>query len=306
MVRILGFLVGLGFVGVAAWSLLWGAIAYVSEPPQETVEHHFHKHARSDVNFTFDGPFGRYDRQQLQRGFQVYRDVCAACHSLRYVAFRNLHDLGYNEAEVRAIADQWQIQVPSVNPDTGEPATRKALPSDRFPLPYANDTAARAANNNALPPDLSLMVKARHGGAPYIYSLLTGYQDPPADLPAENRPGQGLHYNPYFANLNIAMPPPLAADGQVTYADGTPATRDQMARDVSAFLAWTAEPTLESQRQMGLVALIFLIIATILGYLSYQNIWHGPSSRRVRETGVLAPENQAKAAEAKSDAGIAG
>jgi len=306
MVRILGFLVGLGFVGVAAWSLLWGAIAYVSEPPQETVEHHFHKHARSDVNFTFDGPFGRYDRQQLQRGFQVYRDVCAACHSLRYVAFRNLHDLGYNEAEVRAIADQWQIQVPSVNPDTGEPATRKALPSDRFPLPYANDTAARAANNNALPPDLSLMVKARHGGAPYIYSLLTGYQDPPADLPAENRPGQGLHYNPYFANLNIAMPPPLAADGQVTYADGTPATRDQMARDVSAFLAWTAEPTLESQRQMGLVALIFLIIATVLGYLSYQNIWHGPSSRRVRETGVLDPENQAKAAEAKSDAGIAG
>jgi len=306
MVRILGFLVGLGFVGVAAWSLLWGAIAYVSEPPQETVEHHFHKHARSDVNFSFDGPFGRYDRQQLQRGFQVYRDVCAACHSLRYVAFRNLHDLGYSEAEVRAIADQWQIQVPTVNPDTGEPATRKALPADRFPLPYANETAARAANNNALPPDLSLITKAREGGAPYIYSLLTGYQNPPADLPAENRPGQGLHYNPYFANLNIAMPPPLTADGQVTYADGTPATRDQMARDVSAFLAWTAEPSLESQHQMGLVALIFLIIATALGYLSYQNIWHGPTSRRVRETGVLDPENQAKAAEAKSDAGVAG
>jgi ubiquinol-cytochrome c reductase cytochrome c1 subunit len=306
MVRILGFLVGLGFVGVAAWSLLWGVIAYVGEPPQETVEHHFHKQARGDVNFSFDGPFGQYDRQQLQRGFQVYRDVCAACHSLRYVAFRNLHDLGYNEAEVRAIADQWQIQVPSVNPDTGEAATRKALPADRFPLPYANEVAARAANNNALPPDLSLIVKARHGGAPYIYSLLTGYQNPPADLPAENRPGQGLHYNPYFANLNIAMPPPLTADGQVTYADGTPATRDQMARDVSAFLAWTAEPSLESQRQMGLVALIFLIIATALGYMSYQNIWHGPTSRRVRETGVLDPENQAKAAEAKSDSGVAG
>ena len=306
MVRILGFLVGLGFVGVAAWSLLWGAIAYIGDPPAETVEHHFHEEARS-ISYSFDGPFGRYDRQQLQRGFQVYRDVCAACHGLQYVAFRNLHDLGYSEAEVRAIADQWQIPVPAINPDTGEATTRKAIPADRFPSPYANETAARAANNNALPPDLSLITKARHGGAAYIESLLLGYQNPPADLPAENRPGQGLHYNPYFANLNIAMPPPITADGQVTYAPGNPPpTRQQMAHDVAAFLAWTAEPNLESRHQMGIVTLIFLILATVLAYMSYQSVWHGPTSRKVRETGPLDPENLAKREEASGEAGMAG
>ena len=275
MVRILGYLVGLGFVGVAAWSLLWGVIAYIQEPPQETVEHRFHEHAR-DISFSFDGPFGRYDEQQLQRGFQVYKEVCAACHGLNFVAFRDLHDLGYTEAEVRAIADQWQIQVPSINPDTGEPAARNAIPADRFPHPYANETAARAANNNALPPDLSLIVKAREGGAPYIASLLTGYQDPPADLPAENRPGTGLHYNPYFANLNIAMPPPITADGQVTYADGTQATRQQMSEDVAAFLAWAAEPKADERKNMGIVVVLFLLIATFLGRMAYKNIWYGP------------------------------
>ncbi|HKR24485.1 MAG TPA: cytochrome c1 [Allosphingosinicella sp.] len=282
MVRILGFLVGLGFVGVAAWSLLWGVIAYVQDPPAETVEHRFHEHPR-DVAYSFDGPFGRYDRQQLQRGFQVYRDVCAGCHSLSLVAFRDLHQLGYSEAEVRAIADQWPIQVPSINPETGEPATRKAIPADRFPSPYANETAARAANNNALPPDLSLIVKAREGGAPYVESLLTGYRDPASyrnhhgdALPAENRPGTGLHFNPYFANLNIAMPPPLTADGQVTYAPGNPApTRQQMAHDVSAFLAWTAEPSLEARHKTGIFTLIFLLIGTMLAYMAYQNVWRG-------------------------------
>ena len=306
MVRILGFLVGLGFVGVAAWSLLWGAIAYVNERPAESVEHHFHVEPRN-VSFSFDGPFGRYDRQQLQRGFQVYKEVCAACHGLNLVAFRNLHDLGYSEAEVDAIAEQWPIQVPSINPDTGEPATRTALPADRFPNPYPNETAARAANNNALPPDLSLIVKAREGGAPYVASLLTGYQNPPADLPAENRPGPGLHFNPYFANLNIAMPPPIVADGQVAYAPGNPApTREQMAQDVAAFLAWTAEPHLGPRRDAGIVALVFLIFATILAYLAYQNIWHGPTSRRVRATGPLDPENQAKSEAASREAGIEG
>ncbi len=273
MVRILGFLVGLGFCGVAAWSLLWGAIAYIQEPPQETVEHAFHEHPRP-ASYSFDGPFGRFDRQQLQRGFQVYREVCAACHGLQYVAFRNLSELGYSEAEVRAIAAQWPIEVPSVNEATGEPATRPAIPSDTFPHPYANEVAARAANSNAFPPDLSLIVKAREGGAPYIESLLTGYQDPPADLPEANRPGTGLHYNPYFANLNIAMPPPITADGQVTYADGTEATVRQMSHDVAAFLTWTAEPNLEKRHQMGIVVLIFLIFATVLAYLAYQNIWH--------------------------------
>lgn len=274
MVRILGFLVGLGFVGFAAWSLLWGAIAYVQDPPQPTVEHEFHHHAR-DVSYSFDGPFGRFDRRQLQRGLQVYREVCAACHGLEYVAFRNLHALGYNEAEVRAIADQWPIQVPSLNPETGEPATRKAIPADRFPSPYANEVAARAANNGALPPDLSLITKAREGGAAFVESLLTGYQNPPANLPAENRPGAGLHFNPYFANLNIAMPPPLTADGQVTYADGTPPTRAQMAHDVAAFLAWAAEPELEKRHMYGLATLIFLLFGTILAYMAYQNVWAG-------------------------------
>ena len=311
MVRFLGFLVGLGFVGVAAWSLLWGVIAYVGEPPVETVEHRFLQHAHAD-RFSFDGPFGHYDRQQLQRGFQVYKEVCAACHGLNQVSFRNLEDLGYSEAEVRAIADQWQIQVPSINPETGEPAARNATPADRFPDPYPNETAARAANNNALPPDLSLITKARHGGAPYVQSLLTGYADAATyrnehgeALPADNRPGQGLYFNPYFANLNIAMPPPLTADGQVTYADGTPATVHNMSRDVAAFLAWAAEPRLEARNQAGVVTLIFLLFATILAYLSYKNIW-ASAKRGVRITGPLDPENMAKREAASRAAGIEG
>jgi ubiquinol-cytochrome c reductase cytochrome c1 subunit len=312
MVRLLGILIGLGFVLVAAWSLAWGVAAYVSEEHEETVEHAFHLEAR-DVAFSFDGPFGKYDRPQLQRGFQVYKEVCASCHGLNFVAFRDLHDLGYGEEEVKAIAEQWQIEVPAVDPKTGEASTRKALPADRFPDPYPNEVAARAANNNALPPDLSLITKARHGGAPYVASLLTGYRNAAAyrnkdnhALPAENRPGQGLHFNPWFANLNIAMPPPLTADGQVTYADGTNPTRDQMAKDVSAFLAWTAEPKLENRKAAGWAVLAFLIFATILAYMAYQNIWHGGASRRVRETGPLDPENMAKRDEASREAGIEG
>ena len=304
MVRILGFLVGLGFVAVAAWSLLWGVIAYVGDPPQETVEHRFHEHPQH-ASWSFEGPLGRWDRQQLQRGFQVYREVCAACHGLNLVAFRNLQDLGYSEAEVRAIADQWPIQVPSVDPNTGEAATRKALPADRLPNPYPNEIAARAANNNALPPDLSLIVKAREGGAEYIQSLLLGYQNPPHELPPENRPGQGLYYNPYFANLNIAMPPPITADGQVTYADGTPATRTQMAHDVAAFLAWAAEPNLESRHWAGTWVLIFLIFATVLAWLAYKNVWAN-AKRAVRITGPLDPVNQAKSDAAKGEAGVEG
>ena len=217
MVRALGILIGLGFVAAAFWAFGNGVWLYTirrtSRPPSSASTR-----SRADVSFSFDGPFGNWDRQQLQRGFQVYKEVCAACHSLNFVAFRNLRDLGYSEAEVRAIADQWPIQVPSINPDTGEPATRKAIPADHFPNPYANETAARAANNNALPPDLSLMAKAREGGPAYIYSLLTGFHRPPAGYQVP----PNLHYNPYFANLNIAMPPPLTADGQVTYAPGNP------------------------------------------------------------------------------------
>ena len=304
MVRILAFLVGLGFCFIAAFSLVTGAITYLSEPHEESVEHKFHEEPR-DIRFSFDGPMGKFDRAQLQRGFQVYKEVCASCHGLSYVAFRNLEDLGYGEEEVKAIADQWQIPVPSIDPKTGEAATRKALPADKFPNPYPNEVAARAANNNAMPPDLSLITKARHGGPAYVASLLTGYRNPPANLPKDSRPGQGLYYNPIFPNLNIAMPPPLR-DNQVGYADGTKASADQMAKDVSAFLAWTAEPKLENRKAAGWATLIFLIFATILAYLAYQNIWHGGASRRVRETGPLDPENMAKSDEAKRDAGIAG
>jgi ubiquinol-cytochrome c reductase cytochrome c1 subunit len=310
-VRGIGMLVGAGFAGVLTISLLVNLVGWVQSPPEESVEHAFHRHAK-DLKLQSDGPFGTFDRQQLQRGFQVYKEVCAACHGLNLVSFRDLHQLGYNEAEVKAIANQWLIEVPSVNPDTGEAATRKAIPSDRFPNPYANETAARAANNNALPPDLSLMAKAREGGAAYIYSLLTGYANAATyrnekgeALPAANRPGQGLYFNPYFANLNIAMPPPITADGQVTYAEGNPApTVDQMAKDVSAFLLWTAEPNMQSRHRSGWAVLIFLIIATILGYLSYRNIW-AEAKRKVAPVGPLEPTNKAKRTRASRKAGVA-
>ena len=272
MVRLIGALVGAGFILVLLVSVISGASAYITEPPQETVEHRFHLQPEK-MGLQSDGPFGTFDRAQLQRGFQVYKEVCAACHSMNLVAFRDLAALGSSEPEVKAIATQWAIEVPSVNPDPGEAATRKAIASDKFPHPYANEVAARAANNNALPPDLSLITKAREGGADYVHALLTGYRNPPADLPKENHPGQGLYYNPYFANLNFAMPPPLAADGQVTYADGTPSTIDQMSRDVSAFLVWTAEPKLENRHRTGFAVLIFLLFATALAYMSYRNIW---------------------------------
>ncbi|HEX8669512.1 MAG TPA: cytochrome c1 [Allosphingosinicella sp.] len=311
MVRFFGFLVGLVFVGVAAWSLGWGLYAYATQPREENLTHEFHVAPRN-VSFSFEGPFGEYDRQQLQRGLQVYKEVCSSCHALSLVAFRNLEELGYGEPEVKAIADQWQIEVPDVDPKTGEASTRKAIPADHFPSPYPNEVAARAANNNAMPPDLSLIAKAREGGPAYVYSLLTGYRDPATykneegkAVPADVRPGPNLHFNPYFPNLNLAMPPPLQSDGQVTYAEGNPApTVDQMAKDISAFLAWTAEPRLENRHRAGLATLAFLIFATVLAYLAYQNIWHGGASRRVRVTGPLEPDNMAKRDAASDEAGV--
>ena len=306
MVRIIAFFVGLGFAGVLLLSLIFGAVDYFQEPPEETAEHEFHREPEP-LRLASDGPLGKFDRQQLQRGFQVYKEVCAACHGLSLVAFRDLHALGYEEAEVKAIANQWAIEVPSINPDTGEAATSKAIPSDKFPSPYANETAARAANNNALPPDLSLITKARHGGAAYIRSLLVGYQAQPAELLKhfpDSKTGQGLYYNPYFANLNIAMPPPLTAEGQVTYAPGNPKpTVDQMAQDVSAFLVWTAEPKLENRHSAGLAVLAFLIVATVLAYLSFKNIW-AEAKRKVAPVGPLDPDNKAKRKRASGKAGI--
>ncbi|MGE4431695.1 MAG: cytochrome c1 [Sphingobium sp.] len=276
MVRIGAFLVGLFFAGWLLVSFVVGGIAYVSEPPAPTAEHEFHLPPKH-VSFSFDGPFGHYDKQQLQRGFQVYKEVCAACHSLKFVAFRDLADLGYNEAEVKAIAKNWPIKTPDVDPATGEASTRDPVPADHFPKPFANNVAAAAANNNAIPPDLSLMTKARHHGSAYVYSLLVGFQNQPAELlrqfPDSKTPG-GLHYNPYFANLNLAMAPPLTAEGQVTYGEGQPKpTIDQMAQDVAAFLTWTAEPKMENRKSAGLAVLFFLIIATGLAFMSYRAIW---------------------------------
>lgn len=312
MVRLIGALVGLGFAGVLLISFFSGAVSYVTDPPVKAVDKQFHLEPK-EVHFPSDGPLGKFDRAQLQRGFQVYKEVCSACHSLSRVAFRNLQDLGYSEAEVKAIANQWQIEVPDINPDTGEPATRKAIPADHFPSPYANEVAGRAANNNALPPDLSLITKAREGGPAYVYSLLTGYTDPNTykneegkPLPPEAKPGPNLHFNPYFPNLNLAMPPPLTADGQVTFADGTKPTIDQMAKDVAAFLVWTAEPRLENRHRTGLAVVLFLLIATVLAYLAYKQIWATAKRAVDPNSGPLAPENMARREHNKAEAASGG
>ena len=276
MVRLLGPLAGIGFVAVALWSLMWGVIAYVSEPHIETAEHYVRKQfPLKEVDFSFAGPVGKFDQRQLQRGFQVYKEVCSACHSLKYVAFRDLEQIGFSKPEVKAIAKNWSLETPTIDPATGEAATRKPVPSDRFPMPFANDTAARAANNNAIPPDQSLIVKAREDGPHYVYSLLTGYQEQPTELlkryPDVKTP-EGLHYNPYFRNLNLAMAPPLVAD-QVSYADGTKATLEQEAQDVVAFLMWAAEPKLGNRIVAGWASMIYLLIFTGLAYAAYRTIW---------------------------------
>ena len=273
MVRIIGILAGLFFTVAVLWSFATGAYTAATEGLGEaTAEHEFHRDPK-ELHLASDGPFGHWDKQQLQRGMQVYSEVCAACHSLKQVAFRNLEELGYNEAQVKAFAAT--KQVPGIDPVTGEATTRPGTPTDKFPSPFANDVAARAANNNAVPPDLSLITKARHDGSAYLYSLLTGYQQPPAELLEQfpdAAPGTGLYYNPYFANLNLAMAPPLS-DGLVTYADGTEATVDQMSQDVSAFLTWTAEPTLVKRKQTGWPALLFVLFATILAYMAKRSVW---------------------------------
>lgn len=271
---IASFAIGLFFTVAVLWAFVNGAATVIGQGflKEATAESTFHKHPKH-LALSSDGPFGTFDKQQLQRGLQVYSEVCAACHSLKYVAFRDLEALGYSEGQVKTFAAS--KQVPGVDPNTGEATSRPGLPTDKFPSPYPNDVAARAANNNAVPPDLSLIAKARHGGAAYVYSLLTGYQNPPAQLQKEfpdSMPGKTTHYNPYFANLNLAMAPPLT-DGQVTFEDGSPNDVEHMAKDVAAFLAWTAEPTLEKRNQTGWPVLGFLLFATVLAYLAYRNIW---------------------------------
>lgn len=219
-----------------------------------------------DTKFSFDGIFGTYDRASAQRGFQVYKEVCAACHSLRLLSYRNLRELGLTEAQVEAIAAGYQI-TDGPN-DEGQMFERAGRPADRFRKPFANDAAARAANNGALPPDLSVIAKAREGGADYLYALLTGYVDPPAGVTVMD----GMHYNKYFPGHQIAMGAPLNPD-QVEYADGTKATVEQMARDVSTFLQWAAEPELEQRRALGVKIIIFLTILAGLTYAVKRKVW---------------------------------
>jgi ubiquinol-cytochrome c reductase cytochrome c1 subunit len=279
MTRLIGIIVGLGFTLVVLIAFATGAYTAATEGLGErTAEREFHLEPK-EVAFRHEGAFGKWDAQQLQRGYQVYKEVCSACHSLKYVAFRDLAQLGYTEAEVKAAAAEWTV--PGIDQTTGETNTRPGVPTDYFPSPYPNDVAARAANNNAIPPDLSLMAKAREEGPAYIYSLLTGYTDPATfkhdgkalrtEFPEFATP-TGLYFNPYFPNLNLAMPPPLS-DGQVTFADGTANTSGQMAKDVAAFLSWAAEPSLVKRKQTGWAVLGFLIFATILAYLAKKQIW---------------------------------
>jgi ubiquinol-cytochrome c reductase cytochrome c1 subunit len=267
MVRLIGFFAGIVFVVTLLYAAIVPREAVVEDPA-----HKLHLHPRQ-IKWEQDGPlglgvFGTFDRAQLQRGFQVYKEVCAACHGLERIAFRNLQDIGFSEPEVKAIAKAYEV--PAIDEKTGEASTRPAVPSDYFPDPYPNEVAARAANNNALPPDLSLITKSREGGKDYVHSLLTGYRNPPAghEVP------QGLHFNPYFANLNIAMPAPLASAGQVTYAEGQPEpTIEQMSADVTAFLDWAAEPKAESRKRTGVAVMLFLLILSLLSYLSYRKVW---------------------------------
>lgn len=260
----------LGVGGLFVVAVLWGAVqprdAVVEDPVTKL---HKHPHA---IEWTHNGVgnlgiTGTFDRGQLQRGFQVYKEVCSACHSINRVAFRDLADLGFSPAEIKAIAVSYEV--PSIDDKTGEPTTRKGTPADKFPLVYPNEIAARAAQNGALPPDLSLITKSREGGTDYLHSLINGYADAPANWTVPD----GLYYNPYFKSLNIAMPPPIAADDQVTYADGTKGTKEQYAKDVAVFLTWTAEPKLEARKATGVAAILFLLIMTGLGYMSYRKVW---------------------------------
>ena len=216
--------------------------------------------------WSFDGIFGTYDRASAQRGFQVYKEVCSVCHAVKHLFFRDLADLGYSEDEIKAIASTYEV-TDGPN-DQGQMYQRPARPSDPIPGPFPNDLAARAANNGALPPDLSMIVKAREGGPDYVFGLLTGYRDPPAGfnlLP-------GMNYNEYFPGHQIAMPPPLS-DGAVTFADGTSATVPQMAHDVVTFLAWAAEPTLEPRHRTGFKVMLFLVVAAGVFYAAKRKIW---------------------------------
>ena len=221
------------------------------------------------TDWSFKGLFGKFDRGSLQRGYQVYSEVCSSCHSMKYVSYRNLSEKGgpeFTEEQVKAIAANFEV-VDGPNSD-GEMFTRQAKLSDKFVMPYENIKAAQAANGGAYPPDMSVLAKARSGGVNYIYSVLLGYEDPPSGVTLD----EGVYYNKYMYGNNIKMSQPLS-DGLVEYSDGTVASEEQMAKDVTTFLMWAAEPHLEARHRMGFKAILYLIILTILVYFSMKKIW---------------------------------
>ncbi|WP_442880053.1 cytochrome c1 [Aurantimonas sp. A2-1-M11] len=249
---------------------------------------HYPLRKPEEMNWSFAGPFGRYDLGQLQRGLKVHREVCASCHSMNLVAMRTLTDLGYSEAQVKAFAAEYQVQ--DGPDDSGEMFERAGLPADHFPAPFPNPEAAAAANGGAHPPDFSLLAKARavergfptfvfdiftqyaEGGPDYIHALLTGYdEEAPADLDIQ----PGTYYNPYFiSGPALAMPPPLS-DGLIEYPDGAPETVDQYSRDVTAFMMWAAEPHLVERKATGLVVMVFLIVFAAMLFLVKRRVWAG-------------------------------
>jgi ubiquinol-cytochrome c reductase cytochrome c1 subunit len=216
-------------------------------------------------SWSFSGPFGTFDRAAAQRGFQIYKEVCSNCHSLKEAYYRNLEGIGLSEEQVKAIAAS--VQIPTIGED-GQPAERPGLPSDHFKSPFPNDKAARAALNGALPPDLSVIVKAREGGPDYVYGILTGYGEPPAGM----KMGEGMNYNKYFPGHQIAMPQPLQPD-QVSYADGTKATLEQEAHDVVTFLTYIANPEMETRKRIGVKVILFLAMLTGVTYAVKRKVW---------------------------------
>jgi cytochrome c1 len=251
-----------GAIAVAA--LAAGAVAIAAESEPDLKHQHWH----------FEGPFGTYDRASAQRGFQVYKEVCSACHSLNLLSYRNLTELGLTEDQVKAIAAEFQV--PDLS-DDGQPIERPARPSDRFKKPFPNALAAAAANNGKAPPDLSVIVKAREGGANYIFSLLTGYVPFDKLTPAQIKEfsvTKDDNFNTYFVQgaHKIAMPPPLA-DGKVNYTDGTKNTLDQQARDVVEFLAWASEPHLEARNRTGIRVILFMLAFAGLMYALKRQVW---------------------------------
>ena len=221
------------------------------------------------TDWSFKGPFGKFDRAALQRGYQVYQEVCSSCHSMKYLSYRNLVEEGGPEFSVdqaKAIAASFEVK-DGPNAD-GEMFMRPGRLSDKFVMPYDNEKAAQAANGGAYPPDMTVLAKARGGGVDYIYSLLQGYEDPPSGVTLDD----GVYYNKYMYGNKIRMAAPLS-DGLVEYGDGTNATVEQMSKDVTTFLMWSAEPHLEARHQMGFKAIVYLIILTVLVYFSMKKIW---------------------------------